>query len=164
MLWHTAAINLRKINKHISCYYMKEGVFETQVFLREIHEDEGKRNEFLKDILVSKALVTLDYNDVKSVLTCEGQMVINKVEAESFKTALELSLNHTQIEKDVILNAKKLLLSISMKHNACLLLEEMGIVRDFLRLFKNCTEARWGMSINATQTPNVSVTLWAVGL
>lgn len=143
---------------------MKEGVFETQDFLREIHEDEGKRNEFLKDILVSKALVTLDYNDVKSVLTCEGQMVINKVGAESFKTALELSLNHTQIEKDVILNAKKLLLSISMKHNACLLLEEMGIVQDYLRLFKNCTEARWGMSINANQKPNVCVTLWAVGL
>ena len=143
---------------------MKEGVFKTQDFLREIHEDEIKRNELLKDILVSKALVTLDYNDVKSVLTCEGQMVINKVEAESFKTALELSLNHAQIEKDVILNAKKLLLSISMKHNACMLLEEMGIVRDFLRLFKNCTEARWGLNINAKQTPNVIVTLWAVGL
>lgn len=143
---------------------MKEGVFKTQDFLRKIHEDEIKRNELLKDILVSKALVRLDYNDVKSVLTCEGQMVINKVEAESFKTALELSLNHAQIEKDVILNAKKLLLSISMKHNACMLLEEMGIVRDFLRLFNNCTEARWGLNINAKQTPNVIVTLWAVGL
>lgn len=143
---------------------MKKGAFETQEFLREIHEDESKRDELLKDILVNNALVTLDYNDVKYILTCEGKMVINKAEAESFKTALELSLNHTQIDKDVILNAKKLLLSISMKHNACMLLEEMGIVRDFLRLFKNCTEARWGLNINAKQTPNVIVTLWAVGL
>lgn len=143
---------------------MEKSVFETQEFLREIHEDESKRNELLKDVLVSNALVTLDYNDVKSILTCEGEMVINKAEADDFKTALELSLYHTQIEKNAILSAKKLLLSISIKHNACLLLEEMSIVRIFLRTFKNCTEVRWGMKINAQQTPNVSVILWAVGL
>lgn len=143
---------------------MEKSVFETQEFLREIHEDESKRNELLKDILVSNALIAIDYNDVKSVLTCEGQMVINKADADNFKTALELTLDHSQIEKNVILNAKKLLLSISMKHNACLLLEEMSIVRNFLRMFKNCTEVRWGMKINAQQRTNVSVTLWAVGL
>ena len=143
---------------------MEKSVFETQEFLREIHEDESKRNELLKDILVSNSLVSLDYNDVKSVLTCDGKIVINKAEADDFKTALELSLNHSQIEKNAILNAKKLLLSISIKHNACLLLEEMGIVRNFLRTFINCTEVRWGMNINPRQTPNVSVTLWAVGL
>ena len=145
-------------------FNMEQSVFVTQEFLREIHEDESKRNELLKDILVSSALIALDYNDVKSVLTCEGQMVINKADADNFKTALELTLDHSQIEKNAIMNAKKLLLSISINHNACLLLEEMGIVRNFLRTFKNCTEVRWGMNINAQQTPNVSVTLWAVGL
>lgn len=143
---------------------MEKGVFETQEFLREIHEDESKRNELLKNILVSNAIVALDYNDVKSVLTCEGRMVINKAEADNFKTALELSLKHTRIDKYEVLNAKKVLLSISIKNDGNLLLEEMETVRDFLQQFKNCIETKWGMNINSMQIPSVVITVWAVGI
>ena len=143
---------------------MEKSVFETQELLREIQEDENRRNELLKDILVSNALVALDYNDVKSILSCEGRMVINKVGADTFKLALEQSMINPQIEDDVILDAKRLLLSISIKNNDHLLLEEMGYVQDFLQQFKNCSEAKWGLSINAMQTQGVCVTQWAVGL
>ena len=145
-------------------FNMEKSVFETQELLREIQEDENRRNELLKDILVSNALVALDYNDVKSILSCEGRMVINKVGADTFKLALEQSMINPQIEDDVILDAKRLLLSISIKNNDHLLLEEMGYVQDFLQQFKNCSEAKWGLSINAMQTQGVCVTLWAVGL
>ena len=143
---------------------MEKSVFETQELLREIQEDENRRNELLKDILVSNALVALDYNDVKSILSCDGRMVINKVGADTFKSALEQSIINPQIENDVILDAKRLLLSISIKNKDHLLLEEMGVVQDFLQQFKECTEAKWGMRINTQKTLNVNVTLWAVGL
>ena len=143
---------------------MERSVFETQELLREIQENENRRNELLKGILVSNALVALDYNDVKSILSCDGRMVINKVEADTFKSALERFIIDPEIENDVILDAKKLLLSISIKNNDHLLLEEMGYVQDFLQQFKNCSEAKWGLSINAMQTQGVCVTLWAVGL
>ena len=135
-----------------------------QESLCDIQEDEIKRNKFLKDILVSNSLVSLDYNDIKSILSCEGRMVINKVEADNFKAALEQYIVNPQIEKDVILDAKKLLLAISIKNEDRLLLEEMRAVQVFLQQFKNCSEVKWGMSINAKQTPNVCLTLWAVGL
>lgn len=145
-------------------FNMEKSVFETQELLREIQENENRRNELLKDILVSNALVALDYNDVKSILSCDGRMVINKVEADTFQSALERFIIDPEIENDVILDAKKLLLSISIKNNDHLLLEEMGYVQDFLQQFKNCSEAKWGLSINAMQTQGVCVTLWAVGL
>ena len=145
-------------------FNMEKNVFETQELLREIQEDENRRNELLKDILVSNALVALDNNDVKSILSCEGRMVINKVGADTFKSALEQSIINPQIENDVIQDAKRLLLSISIKNKDHLLLEEMGTVQVFLKQFKECTEAKWGMSINPQQTLNVNVTLWAVGL
>ena len=145
-------------------FNMEKNVFETQELLREIQEDENRRNELLKDILVSNALVALDYNDVKSILSCDGRMVINKVGADTFKSALEQSIINPQIENDVILDAKRLLLSISIKNKDHLLLEEMGTVQVFLQQFKSCSEAKLGLSINAKQTPNVCVTLWAVGL
>ena len=142
---------------------MEKNVFEMQEFLCGIQEDEIKRNKLLKDIIVSNSLVSLDYNDIKSILSCEGRMVVNKVEADNFKAALEYIVN-PQIEKDVILDAKKLILAISIKNEDRLLLEEMGAVQVFLQQFKNCSEVKWGMRINAKQTPNVCLTLWAVGL
>ena len=140
---------------------MEKNVFETQEFLRLIQDDEDKRTEFLGHIIKTEGVIRIDMRDVNRVLSCDGQMVIITTEADNFETALNNLLINPPLKKDIILNAKRLLLAISTQKD--LMLDDMPFLRAFLEGFKECTYNTWGLTKNAHQKSAVSLELWAVG-
>ena len=141
---------------------MEKKVFETQEFLRLIQDDENKRIEFLENVIQPEGILTLDMCDVNRVLSCDGQMAIIKAEADNFETALNNLLMNPPLNKDIILKAKRLLLSITTQKD--LMMDDMPFLRAFLEGFKECTYNTWGLSKNAHQKSAVSLELWAVGI
>lgn len=141
---------------------MEKKVFETQEFLRLIQDDENKRIEFLENVIKPEGILTLDMCDVNRVLSCDGQMAIIKAEADNFETALNNLLMNPPLNKDIILKAKRLLLSITTQKD--LMMDDMPFLRAFLEGFKECTYNTWGLSKNAHQKNAVRLELWAVGI
>ena len=140
-------------------------IFSTQEFLRDINEDEGKRLELLKNVIKDDGVsIGLDMSDIEKVLSCDGQMVIIKAEADIIETALSNLFTNSPIEKGTVIKAKRLLLSITIKCDENFLWEEMDHLRGFINIFKECTFNTWGLYKNANQTHNVSLICWAVGI
>ena len=121
---------------------MEKKVFETQEFLRLIQNDENRRIEFLEDVIKPEGVIRIDMRDINRVLSCDGQIAIIKAEADNFETALNNLLINTTLKKDIILKAKRLLLSITTQKD--LLLDDMAFLRAFLEGFKKCTYNTWG--------------------
>lgn len=142
---------------------MKE-VIDTQTFLRQIREDERLRHEFLGDEVKKGVIIRLDMNDLEKALSCDGQMVIIKAEADNLETALRNLFTNSPFDKEDIIKAKRLLLAITIKTDDNLLLKEMDYLRDFIGGFKECTFDTWGLYKDANQTHNVSIICWAVGV
>ena len=144
---------------------MCTAIFNTQEFLRDINEDESKRLELLKDVIKEDGVsIGLDMTDIEKVLSCDGQMVIIKAEADNIETALNNLFANSPIEKETVSMAKRLLLSISIKCDENFLWEEMDYLRGFINSFKECSFNTWGLYKNANQTHNVSLICWAVGI
>ena len=141
---------------------MEKRVFETQEFLHLIQDDENKRIEFLGNVIKPEGILSLDMRDVNRVLSCDGQMVIITAEDDNFETALNNLFINPPLKKDIILKAKRLLLSITTQKD--LMMDDMPFLRAFLEGFKECTYNTWGLSKIAYQKNAVSLELWAVGI
>ena len=142
---------------------MEKVIYETQDFLRLIQDDENKRIEFLGDVIKPEGVIRIDMTDVNKVLSCDGQVVILKAEDDNFETALNNLFINQPFNKDIILTAKRILLSISAI-DSVLLLDDMKYLKAFLESFKDCSYNTWGYFINAHQNSTFCLTLWAVGL
>ena len=142
----------------------KKNVIDAQKFLRQIQEDECLRHEFLGDVVKKDVILGLDMNNLEKVLSCEGQMEIIKAEADNFETALSNLFTNSTVEKEDLIKAKKLLLTITIKSADNLLLEEMDHYRKFIGSFKECDYDTWGLYKDANLTHNVSIICWAVGI
>ena len=142
----------------------KKNVIDAQKFLHQIKEDECLRHEFLGDVVKKDVILGLDMSNLEKVLSCEGQMEIIKAEADNFETALSNLFTNSTVEKEDLIKAKKLLLTITIKSADNLLLEEMEHYRKFIGSFKECEYDTWGLYKDANQTHNVSIICWAVGI
>lgn len=103
-------------------------------------------------------------NDINKFLSCNGKIVKLKAEADNLETALRNLFTNTPIDKEDIIKAKRLLLTITIKTDDNLLLKEMDYLRDFIGGFKECTFDTWGLYKDANQTHYVSLICWAVGV
>lgn len=144
---------------------MEKTVFDTQEIVRDIQENEGKRFELLKDVVMyNPVVIAIDEADIKKVLDCDGQMVISKAEADNLETALKQVFANASIEKEVLKKAKRMLFAITTRKDHPLKMDDMDYVRQFLDIFKESKFNTWAIYTNAYQVRNVSVILWAVGI
>lgn len=139
-------------------------VIDTNEFLQQIREDECLRHEYIGDEVKKDVIIRLDMNDLEKALSCDGQMVIIKAEADNLETALNNLFTNSPFEKKDILKAKRLLLAITIKSDDNLMPKEMDYLRDFIGSFKECTYDTWGLYKDANQTHNMSIICWAVGI
>lgn len=143
---------------------MEKTILKAQDVWRDINEYGSKTLELLRGAMADDAIIRLDMNDLEKALSCDGQMVIIKAEADNLETALRNLFTNTPIDKEDIIKAKRLLLAITIKTDDNLLLKEMDYLRDFIGDFKECTFDVWGLYKDANQTHNVSIICWAVGV
>ena len=143
---------------------MEKTILNAQDVWRDINEYGSKTLELLRGAMADDAIIRLDMNDLEKALSCDGHVVIIKAEADNLETALRNLFTNTPIDKEDIIKAKRLLLTITIKTDDNLLLKEMDYLRDFIGGFKECTFDTWGLYKDANQTHNVSIICWAVGV
>lgn len=120
--------------------------------------------DLFRDINKANAAIRIDMNDINKFLSCNGKIVKLKAEADNLETALRNLFTNTPIDKEEIIKAKRLLLTITIKTDDNLLLTEMDCLRDFIGGFKEHTFDVWGLYKDANQAQNVSLICWAVGV
>ena len=151
--------------------------------LREIYPELSLLNGFRKaddtlsvaaksiaEIITVHGIMTLDFNDVKTVLKDGGVAIMSTGYGEGegrVKQAIEDALNSPLLNDNDVYKSKKILLSINFnsddKDNPGLTMEEMGDVTEFMNHFSADFELKWGLAIDPELDKKVKVTILATG-
>ena len=151
--------------------------------LREVYADLSVLNAFGKaddtlsvaaksiaEIITSRGIVNLDFNDVRTVLEDGGVAIMSTGygEGESrLRKAIDNALHSPLLNNNDIYNSKKILLSITFaadkSNNEGLRMEEMNEVNEFMSHFNCDYQSKWGIFLDPNLGEKVKVTILATG-
>ena len=151
--------------------------------LREVYADLSVLNAFGKaddtlsvaaksiaEIITSRGIVNLDFNDVRTVLEDGGVAIMSTGYGEGegrLRKAIESALHSPLLNNNDIYNSKKILLSITFaadkSNNEGLRMEEMNEVNEFMSHFNCDYQFKWGIFLDPNLGEKVKVTILATG-
>ncbi len=151
--------------------------------LREVYADLSVLNAFGKaddtlsvaaksiaEIITSRGIVNLDFNDVRTVLEDGGVAIMSTGYGEGegrLRKAIESALHSPLLNNNDIYNSKKILLSITLaadkSNNEGLRMEEMNEVNEFMSHFNCDYQSKWGIFLDPNLGEKVKVTILATG-
>ena len=151
--------------------------------LREIYPDLAVLDAFAKaddtlsiaaksiaEIITVHGLITLDFNDVKTVLKDGGVAIMSTGYGKGegrVKKAIDDALNSPLLNDNDVFNSKKILLSITFSstntESPGLTMDEMNDVNDFMAKFGEDFELKWGLALDPDLDNTVKVTILATG-
>ena len=151
--------------------------------LREIYPEFSVLNAFKKaddtltvaaksiaEIITTKGIINLDFNDVKTVLKDGGVAIMSTGYGEGegrVKKAIDDALNSPLLNNNDVFHSKKILLSIAFcdekKDGQGLMMDEMNDVNDFMAKFGEDFEIKWGLATDDELGKRVKVTILATG-
>ena len=151
--------------------------------LREVYADFSLLNAWEKvddtlsmaaksiaEIITSRGIVNLDFNDVRTVLEDGGVAVMSTGYGEGegrLRKAIESALHSPLLNNNDIYNSKKILLSITFAtdkaNNEGLRMEEMNEVNEFMSHFNCDYQFKWGIFLDPNLGEKVKVTILATG-
>ena len=151
--------------------------------LREVYADLSVLNAFGKaddtlsvaaksiaEIITSRGIVNLDFNDVRTVLEDGGVAIMSTGYGEGegrLRKAIESALHSPLLNNNDIYNSKKILLSITFAadkaNNEGLRMEEMNEVNEFMSHFNCDYQSKWGIFLDPNLGEKVKVTILATG-
>ena len=151
--------------------------------LREVYADLSVLNAFGKaddtlsvaaksiaEIITSRGIVNLDFNDVRTVLEDGGVAIMSTGYGEGegrLRKAIDNALHSPLLNNNDIYNSKKILLSITLaadkSNNEGLRMEEMNEVNEFMSHFNCDYQFKWGIFLDPNLGEKVKVTILATG-
>ena len=151
--------------------------------LREVYADLSVLNAFGKaddtlsvaaksiaEIITSRGIVNLDFNDVRTVLEDGGVAIMSTGYGEGegrLRKAIESALHSPLLNNNDIYNSKKILLSITFAadkaNNEGLRMEEMNEINEFMSHFNCDYQFKWGIFLDPNLGEKVKVTILATG-
>ena len=151
--------------------------------LREVYADLSVLNAFGKaddtlsvaaksiaEIITSRGIVNLDFNDVRTVLEDGGVAIMSTGYGEGegrLRKAIDNALHSPLLNNNDIYNSKKILLSITFaadkSNNEGLRMEEMNEVNEFMSHFNCDYQFKWGIFLDPNLGEKVKVTILATG-
>ena len=151
--------------------------------LREVYADLSVLNAWEKvddtlsvaaksiaEIITSRGIVNLDFNDVRTVLEDGGVVVMSTGYGEGegrLRKAIDNALHSPLLNNNDIYNSKKILLSITLaadkSNNEGLRMEEMNEVNEFMSHFNCDYQSKWGIFLDPNLGEKVKVTILATG-
>ena len=151
--------------------------------LREVYADLSVLNAWEKvddtlsvaaksiaEIITSRGIVNLDFNDVRTVLEDGGVAIMSTGYGEGegrLRKAIESALHSPLLNNNDIYNSKKILLSITFaadkSNNEGLRMEEMNEVNEFMSHFNCDYQSKWGIFLDPNLGEKVKVTILATG-
>ena len=151
--------------------------------LREVYADLSVLNAFGKaddtlsvaaksiaEIITSRGIVNLDFNDVRTVLEDGGVAIMSTGYGEGegrLRKAIESALHSPLLNNNDIYNSKKILLSITLaadkSNNEGLRMEELNEVNEFMSHFNCDYQFKWGIFLDPNLGEKVKVTILATG-
>ncbi len=151
--------------------------------LREVYADFSLLNAWEKvddtlsmaaksiaEIITSRGIVNLDFNDVRTVLEDGGVAIMSTGYGEGegrLRKAIESALHSPLLNNNDIYNSKKILLSITFAadkaNNEGLRMEEMNEVNEFMSHFNCDYQSKWGIFLDPNLGEKVKVTILATG-
>ena len=151
--------------------------------LREVYADLSVLNAFGKaddtlsvaaksiaEIITSRGIVNLDFNDVRTVLEDGGVAIMSTGYGEGegrLRKAIDNALHSPLLNNNDIYNSKKILLSITFAadkaSNEGLSMEEMNEVNEFMSHFNCDYQFMWGIFLDPNLGEKVKVTILATG-
>ena len=152
--------------------------------LREVYADFSVLNAWEKvddtlsmaaksiaEIITSRGIVNLDFNDVRTVLEDGGVAIMSTGYGEGegrLRKAIDNALHSPLLNNNDIYNSKKILLSITLaadkSNNEGLRMEEMNEVNEFMSHFNCDYQSMWGIFLDPNLGEKVKVTILATGL
>ena len=151
--------------------------------LREVYADLSVLNAWEKvddtlsvaaksiaEIITSRGIVNLDFNDVRTVLEDGGVAIMSTGYGEGegrLRKAIDNALHSPLLNNNDIYNSKKILLSITFAadkaSNEGLSMEEMNEVNEFMSHFNCDYQFMWGIFLDPNLGEKVKVTILATG-
>ena len=151
--------------------------------LREVYADLSVLNAFGKaddtlsvaaksiaEIITSRGIVNLDFNDVRTVLEDGGVAIMSTGYGEGegrLRKAIDNALHSPLLNNNDIYNSKKILLSITFaadkSNNEGLRMEELNEVNEFMSHFNCDYQFKWGIFLDPNLGEKVKVTILATG-
>ena len=151
--------------------------------LREVYADLSVLNAWEKvddtlsvaaksiaEIITSRGIVNLDFNDVRTVLEDGGVAIMSTGYGEGegrLRKAIDNALHSPLLNNNDIYNSKKILLSITFAadkaSNEGLSMEEMNEVNEFMSHFNCDYQSKWGIFLDPNLGEKVKVTILATG-
>ena len=151
--------------------------------LREVYADLSVLNAWEKvddtlsvaaksiaEIITSRGIVNLDFNDVRTVLEDGGVAIMSTGYGEGegrLRKAIDNALHSPLLNNNDIYNSKKILLSITLaadkSNNEGLRMEEMNEVNEFMSHFNCDYQFKWGIFLDPNLGKKVKVTILATG-
>ena len=151
--------------------------------LREVYADLSVLNAFGKaddtlsvaaksiaEIITSRGIVNLDFNDVRTVLEDGGVAIMSTGYGEGegrLRKAIDNALHSPLLNNNDIYNSKKILLSITLaadkSNNEGLRMEELNEVNEFMSHFNCDYQFMWGIFLDPNLGEKVKVTILATG-
>ena len=151
--------------------------------LREVYADLSVLNAWEKvddtlsvaaksiaEIITSRGIVNLNFNDVRTVLEDGGVAIISTGYGEGegrLRKAIDNALHSPLLNNNDIYNSKKILLSITLaadkSNNEGLRMEEMNEVNEFMSHFNCDYQFKWGIFLDPNLGKKVKVTILATG-
>ena len=151
--------------------------------LREVYADFSVLNAWEKvddtlsvaaksiaEIITSRGIVNLDFNDVRTVLEDGGVVVMSTGYGEGegrLRKAIDNALHSPLLNNNDIYNSKKILLSITLaadkSNTEGLRMEEMNEVNELMSHFNCDYQSKWGIFLDPNLGEKVKVTILATG-
>ena len=151
--------------------------------LREVYADFSVLNAWEKvddtlsmaaksiaEIITSRGIVNLDFNDVRTVLEDGGVAIMSTGYGEGegrLRKAIDNALHSPLLNNNDIYNSKKILLSITLaadkSNNEGLRMEEMNEVNEFMSHFNCDYQSKWGIFLDPNLGEKVKVAILATG-
>ena len=120
----------------------------------------------IAEIITMRGKVTLDFNDVKTVLKDGGVAIMSTGygEGENRVTAAIQNAQHSPLlNNNDIFKSKKVLLNIAYSSKKKLMMNEMAEVQEFMNRFNRDFETKFGIAIDESLEDQVKITLLATG-
>lgn len=120
----------------------------------------------ISEIITSKGLINLDFNDVNSTLRDGGAAIISSGYGEGdnrVTAAIQDALNSPLLKNRDILGSKKLLFNLFFNPNADFLMSETNEITNFIGSLNPDVDVIWGVSFDESLGNTVKMTILAAG-
>ena len=116
--------------------------------IKETEIIEALLDQITERVVSKEAMICLDADDVSKVIVGKsGIMYEAQHEVKSHSEFMKSSFNEL-LAKPQVKNSSNVLISIKMDGQNPLMMEDMGIIHEFMGVFIDDTEAIWGVSTN----------------